>query len=108
MIEGQDSSVRAPDFRALFEAVPGRYLVLRPDPPRFTIVAATDAYQQAGVARGDIVGRGLFECVPDVPAASPGTPAPAGAASLRDSLETVLRTRAPHAMPVQRYDTQRP
>jgi PAS domain-containing protein len=29
------------DFRALFEAVPGLYLVLRPD---FTIVAVSDAY----------------------------------------------------------------
>jgi signal transduction histidine kinase len=103
--EGQDSSVRAPDFRALFEAVPGRYLVLRPDPPRFTILVATGAYRQAaGLARGDIVGRGLFECLSD---ASPGHPGPAGAASLRDSLETVLRTRAPQAMPVQRWDTQR-
>ena len=103
--EGQDSSVRAPDFRALFEAVPGRYLVLLPDAPRFTIVAATDAYRQAtGVAERDVVGRGLFELFSD---ANPGNPAPTGAASFRASLETVLRTGAPHAMPVQRYDTPR-
>ena len=28
-----------PEFRAVFEAMPGLYLVLAPDPPHYTIVA---------------------------------------------------------------------
>ena len=36
-----------PDFEALFEAAPANYLVLAPDAPVFTIVAASDAYLAA-------------------------------------------------------------
>ena len=32
----------APDFRVLFESAPGLYLVLRPDAPRYSIVAVSD------------------------------------------------------------------
>ncbi len=54
------------DFQALFEALPGRYLVLLPDAPRYTIVAASDAYLGAtNSKREDILGRGLFEAFPD-------------------------------------------
>lgn len=38
-----DPDLEAPDFRTLFEATPGLYLVLRNDAPRFTIVAVNDA-----------------------------------------------------------------
>ena len=33
-----------PGFRAIFEALPGAYLALLPDPPAYTIVAVSDAY----------------------------------------------------------------
>jgi CheY-like chemotaxis protein/two-component sensor histidine kinase len=52
-----------PDFRALFEAVPGLYLVMTPG---FEIVAASDAYLKATMTtRDDIVGRDFFEVFPD-------------------------------------------
>ena len=52
-----------PDFRALFEAAPGPYLVMTPS---FEIVAASDAYLEATVTtRDDIVGRDFFEVFPD-------------------------------------------
>ena len=54
------------DFRALFEAAPGLYLVLDPD---LRIVAASDAYLQATMTRrGEIMGRGIFDVFPDNPA----------------------------------------
>jgi signal transduction histidine kinase len=90
-----------PEFR-LLEAAPGAYLVLD---PHFVIVAVTDAYLRATLtAREEIIGRDLFDVFPD----NPNDPAATGTRNLRASLETVLRTGAPHAMPVQKYDIRRP
>ena len=102
MTAGPDSD----DLPALFAAAPAALLVLRPDPPAFTIVTATDAYLGATLqTRATLVGHPVFDALPD---ANPGNPAPTGVANLRASLETVLRRGAPHAMPVQRYDLRRP
>ena len=98
-----------PDFRALFEAAPGLCLVLRADDtPRFTIVAASDAYLQATLTSREgpsgIIGRGLFEVFPD----PPDDPHATGERNLRASLERAKSTGAPDAMPVQRYAICRP
>ncbi len=94
-----------PDFRALFEAVPGLYLVLRPNPPLFTIVAVSDAYLRATMTeREKILGRALFEVFPD----NPDEPSATGTTNLRASLHAVLSRRAPHTMAVQKYDIRRP
>ncbi len=91
-----------PDFRALFEAAPDIYLVLRPD---FTIVAATEARLRATMTRReDIIGRSLFDVFPD----NPDDPATSGARNLRTSLERVRLRLVPDAMPVQKYDIRRP
>ena len=80
--------------------------MLRADAPRFPIAAASDAYLAAThLTRADALGRGVFEVLSD---ANPANAAPSGVANLRASLEAVLRTRAPHAMAVQRYDLRRP
>jgi len=61
-----DTRALQPDFRRLFESLPGLYLVLAPDAPRYTIVAVSDAYSRATrTKREDIVGHGLFEVLPD-------------------------------------------
>jgi signal transduction histidine kinase len=53
----------APDFRLLFESVPGLYLAVAPD---LTIVAASDAYLRATKAERDaLLGRGFLEIFPD-------------------------------------------
>jgi signal transduction histidine kinase/ActR/RegA family two-component response regulator len=92
----------APDFRALFEAVPGLYLVLTPD---LRIAAVSDAYLRATMTRRDaILGQYLFDVFPDNPADASAT----GVHNLRSSLDRVLATRRPDAMPVQKYDIQRP
>jgi PAS domain S-box-containing protein len=76
-------------FEVLLQASPVALLVLAPDRPVFTIVAVTDEYLCAtATRRQDLVGRGLFEAFPDNP-------------GLRKSLERVLETRAPDAMPAQ-------
>ena len=105
----RDTTVRAPrdsgtppDFRLLFESAPGLYLVLDCD---LQIVAVSDAYLAATMtARDVIVGRELFDVFPD----NPGDPRATGTRNLRASLETVLHTGKPHAMPVQKYDIRRP
>jgi len=98
------SSIAAspPDFRAVFEWAPDNYLVLS---PALVIVAVSDAYLRATLtSREQVVGRALFEVFPD----NPDDPAATGVANLRASLERVLRTRAPDAMAVQKYDIPRP
>jgi len=103
--EPDTSDGASPDFRSLFEAAPGAFLVLAPDPPRFTIVAVSDAYLKATMTRRDaILGRGLFDVFPD----NPDDPQATGTRNLRSSLDAVLRTRAPDTMAVQKYDIRRP
>jgi PAS domain-containing protein len=54
-----------PDFRTLFEAAPGLFLVLDPE---LRIVAASDAYLDATMTqREEIIGRGIFDVFPDNP-----------------------------------------
>ncbi|MVT67835.1 response regulator [Bradyrhizobium pachyrhizi] len=92
-----------PDFKALFEAAPGLYLVLTQ--PDFRIVAASDAYLRATkTERAAILGRGLFEVFPD----NPDDPAADGVRNLRASLERVVQFRRPDTMTVQKYDIRKP
>jgi signal transduction histidine kinase len=91
-----------PDFRTLFESVPGLYLVLAPD---LTIVAVTDAYLRATMTgRDTILGRGIFEVFPD----NPDDPEATGVSNLRTSLENVLAFARTDTMAVQKYDVRRP
>ena len=89
-------------FRALFESLPGLYLVLASD---LKIVAVSDAYLRATMTRREeILGRGLFEVFPD----NPDDPTATGVSNLHASLDRVLRTRAPDTMAIQKYDVRRP
>ncbi len=95
----------APDFQLLFEESPDVLLVLLPDAPRFTQVAATKARLKAtNLTLKQTVGVGLFELFPD----NPDDPAATGTANLRASLNRVLSTRAADTMAVQKYDIRRP
>jgi signal transduction histidine kinase/PAS domain-containing protein len=94
------------DFRALFDATPGLYLVLAADPPRFTMLAANDERLLGTMStREGTLGRGIFDVFSD---ANPDNATRSGVANLRESLETVVRTRAPDRMAIQRYDMSRP
>jgi PAS domain S-box-containing protein len=90
------------DFKALFEATPGAYLILAPD---FTIIAVNDAYCRATMTvREEILGRNLFEVFPDNPDDAQAT----GESNLRSSLNRVLELRRPDVMAIQKYDIRRP
>ena len=91
-----------PDFKSIFETVPGLYLILSPE---LKIIAVNDAYNTATkTKRDDIVGKGIFEVFTD----NPDDPSATGVNNLRTSLLRVLETRAPDTMAVQKYDIQLP
>ncbi|MFL5274876.1 MAG: PAS domain S-box protein [Myxococcales bacterium] len=93
------------DYRSLFEAAPGAYLVLRPNSPTFTIAAVNEAYLRATMTvREEIVGKGLFEVFPD----NPDDLSADGTRNLAASLGRVLRSRSADAMAIQKYDIPRP
>ncbi len=90
----------APDFKALFEAAPALFLVLAPNAPRFTVIATTNAFvRTSGLARSDLLGRGILDLFPEDPAdrESIGT--------VRSSLERVLMAHVPDTLGVQRLRT---
>ena len=87
------------DFRALFERLPGAFLIVWPD-ARFTIVAASDTYLAATeTTRETIVGRGVFEIFPD----APDDETAASSSSVRASFNRVIATTRTDEMPVQHY-----
>ena len=91
-----------PDFRALFESVPGSFLVLNAD---LMIVAVSGAFlREAAVRRPDIVGRGIFKVFPG----GSGDGGSAEAADLRASLDQVRRDRVPHTMTAQKHQASLP
>ena len=91
-----------PDFRALFEAIPGLYLVLRPD---LTIAAVSAAYLAATMTRREeILDRDIFDVFPD----NPDDPTATGVSNLRASLLRVIEDRVSDTMAVQKYDVRRP
>lgn len=93
-----------PDFAKIFDWAPGIFLVLLPDAPRFTIVAANRARLKATKSKDQQIGRGLFDMFPD----NPDDPEASGVQNLRHSLEEVLKTGKPDTMAVQKYDIPRP
>src|SRR5215216_3547897 len=96
------SEVGEPDFRALFEAAPGLYLVLDPE---LRIVAASEAYLRATMTRREeIMGRGIFDVFPD----NPSDPEASGVTNLSASLDRVRKKRVADTMAVQKYDISRP
>ena len=88
------------DYPLLFEESPEVLLVLLPDAPRFTMVAATKARFRATHTTRESLGHGLFEIFPD----NPDDPGATGSSNLRASLERALKTGQPDTMPVQKYD----
>lgn len=88
------------DYPLLFEESADVLLVLLPDAPRFTMVAATKARYHATHTTRESLGRGLFEVFPD----NPDDPGATGTSNLRASLERALYSRQPDTMPVQKYD----
>jgi PAS domain S-box-containing protein len=96
------NTISSVDFKALFEKLPGLYIILN---PTFTITAISDAYLSATMTQREaIIGRSMFEIFPD----NPDDIEADGVLNLRASLNFVLKHKRPHAMAVQRYDIRRP
>lgn len=69
--------------------------------PGLAYVDVNPAYEKSlGVARDDLVGRGLFQLFPD----NPDDSAADGVYNVYKSLRQVAETARPHDMEVQRYD----
>jgi signal transduction histidine kinase len=93
------------DYKTLFEAAPDLYLVVLPDAPAFTIVAASETYARITMTeRASIVGKGIFDVFPD----NPNDPLADGVRNLKRSLHHVLATGHADVMAVQKYDIQTP
>src|SRR6185437_5819978 len=101
---GQAAAAQTVDHQLLFEESPDILLVLLPDAPRFTMVAATNARLKVTHTTRATLGRGLFEIFPD----NPADPTATGTSNLRASLDRVLHTRRPDTMSVQKYDIRGP
>lgn len=91
------------DIQRVFRAVSGLFLVLKPD-AGFTIIAASDEYLKATLTDAGIFGRKAFDVFPN----NPGDPHANGVANVTASLQQVMATGQPHAMPPQRYDVRQP
>ena len=85
------------DYNALFRALPGSYLLLAPDG---TVLDNSDQHVTDSLRSRDFaVGRNIFEAYPS---------APESQRDLDASHEQVRRTLRPDAMPLLRYDLERP
>ena len=94
----QPGSLRNIDFQSLFTSAPDLYLVLSPS---FSILDATNAYLKATLTiRESVIGVDLFDVFPD----NPEDLLADGVSNLRASLNTVLETKKPHKMAIQKYD----
>jgi signal transduction histidine kinase len=85
----------------LFQALPGCYLLLRPD-PEFTILDANDAYLKTTGTTPEIIGQPLFRIFPD----NPSDPSANGVKNLTASLNKVIRTKKKDRISAHRFDTR--
>jgi PAS domain S-box-containing protein len=90
-----------PDFKSLFESLPGLYLVLTPE---LRIVAASNAYLDATMTtREQLIGKSFFDALPGNPADRYDS-----VKNLKNSFDRVLQLKEPHAIAMQHYDFRGP
>ncbi|MBX3020670.1 MAG: PAS domain S-box protein [Bdellovibrionales bacterium] len=89
------------DYRRLFEAMPGLYIVLTPD---FSIVTASEDYVKvSGIGLEEMCGRDFFA----VFFSDSSDPNESFASNLRESLQHVLATRTPHKIEAHSYNSSK-
>ena len=89
-----------PDFKIIFEQMPGMCLVLDPS---FKILAQNTEHKRATLSeKKNVVGMYLFEAFPD----NPNDGNADGVSAVRQSLLNVLKTRKTDVMPLIRYDVR--
>lgn len=92
------------DYNIIFNSLPGIYLILLPDSPNFTIAELNESRLKVTLGNRSSIGKPLFDVYTD----NPQNPIADGVANLRSSLETVIATKKPHRMHIQRYDILNP
>jgi PAS domain S-box-containing protein len=91
----QASDTLASQFAIMFDSVPGMFLVFHPN--SFDVIAVSEDYLIAlGVTRREIVGRNLFEVLPQ-------QPDDLTYAKLRESFDSVVETGEPDLLEVQKF-----
>lgn len=91
-----DAAVR--DVLSMVEAMPGRYVVIKPD--SFEIVAVSDAYLDVTMtSRSDVQGRSLLDVLP----VDPKAPEADAEHSLQASIERAVALGVADVLPVQRF-----
>jgi signal transduction histidine kinase/ActR/RegA family two-component response regulator len=89
---------------SILRALPFCFLLVKPNSD-FTILEASDDYLEATLTKREVlIGAGLFTVFPDNPKDVQSN----NVASLRDSFNTVIRSKKHHAMVVTRYDVPLP
>jgi PAS domain S-box-containing protein len=93
------------ELLSVFNSLPGIFILLQPDAPKFTIVAVTDDYLTTTFTkRNDIIGKGLFDIFTDSLQNEKAT----GKQNITNSLQHVIQYREPHQVIDQRYDVYNP
>lgn len=99
-----NGSSKEPDYRILFDSIPGLYLVLSPA-SGFPIVAVSSGLLQAtATRREDLVGHSLLDAFADNPAEA----GISGFVNLGNALQRVLWSRIPNTLPAQKFAIRRP
>jgi PAS domain S-box-containing protein len=84
-------------IEAIFNAFPTECLVLLPDAPRFTIVSANEAFCRATcMASCDLIGKAIFEIIPNNPGAR-------WEPEMRDCLAMVIASKVARQMDLLKY-----
>lgn len=88
------------DFKATFNALPGCFMLIKPDAPDYTILAISDdLLQVTHLERPDVVGQNLFIVFPE----NQDLNAHTGLVNLKASLERVVRQKSTDRISVLRY-----
>jgi signal transduction histidine kinase len=91
------------NYRAIFNGGAAPYLILAVDPPRYTILGASDAYLAATKrTREDLVGKPIFEAFPNNPNEDIDSES-----IVRGALDRVRATLKPDYLPIVKYDVPR-
>lgn len=89
------------NYESLFRSLPERYVIVKTDTPKFTLLDANAAYYEiTGKTPDAILGKGMFEVFPDTSAKAQAT----GKGELQESFERVIALQQPDSTGIIRYD----
>lgn len=100
-IENKQFSI---DYERIFDSLPILQMLMLPNPPKYTIVAANQLFLKTSMKTLDqILGRGVFEVFP----VNPNDPNTQAINNWHQSLFRTLKNRIPDKMSIQKYNIRR-